>query len=474
MRRRPLPHAAGALLALLPLAARAQGAPPNAPPPAVGVVKVELSAVNQASSFLGRIAAIDHVALVARVTAFLEQRLFVEGSEVKAGQVLYVLEQPPFQATVQAQQAAVQQAEAQLTNANITLRRAQTLLRTPAGQQSTVDDAMATSKSDAGALLAGQANLKTAQINLGYTVVRAPIDGQISATNINRGNVVGPSSGTLATIVSQDPMYVTFPVPVPTALELQQRYASQGGFSAVKLTLQLPNGTVYGATGKVDYVSPTVNNSTDTLTFRGVVPNPVLPGMKAGTPGDRGLIDGEFVNVQVQGVAPIKAITVPLASVLQDQTGPYVYTVGAGNKVAIARIALGGEVNPTTAIVLSGLTPGETVIADGLQKARPGQAVSPSPAPPLPQADSASFEAGSAAATEGTGVTPFAGQGGSGPPASTGPASDSAAAAKGKPGSGGPTAPATGGAQPQKGGQPPAGSQQNTSPQSGGTGSGRG
>ena len=122
-----------------------------------------------------------------------------------------------------------------------------------------------------------QAQLETAQINLGYTEIRAPIDGRISSTAVTEGNVVSPTSGTLATIVSQDPMYVLFPVAQRTALDLRNRYGQKGGFSAVVIRLRLPDGRIYGQEGKLDYVSPTVAENTDTLTLRGVDPEPAAP-----------------------------------------------------------------------------------------------------------------------------------------------------------------------------------------------------
>ena len=151
-----------------------------------------------------------------------------------------------------------------------------------------------------------QAQLQTAQINLGYTEIRAPIDGKISATEVTEGNVVSPTSGTLANLVSQDPMYVLFPVSVRAGLDLRNRYQTRGGFSAVVLKLRLPDGRIYGQEGKLDYVSPTVATNTDTITVRGVFPNPLFPGVQANAPAPRELFDGEFVTVLQEGVQPIR------------------------------------------------------------------------------------------------------------------------------------------------------------------------
>jgi hypothetical protein len=206
---------------------------------------------------------VGRVALVARVTAFLEKRLFVEGSEVKRGDLLYLLEQPPFQAQVDANKATIEQLEAQHRNAEQALERAQALLKTQAGTQSTADSALAAERALAAQIAGAQAQLQISEINLGYTEIRAPIDGKISSTAVTECNVVSPSSGTLATLVSQDPMYVIFSVAQRTGLDLRNRYAAKGGFGAVVIKLRLPDGQLYEQDGKVEYASPTVAENTD-------------------------------------------------------------------------------------------------------------------------------------------------------------------------------------------------------------------
>src|SRR5438132_9471211 len=218
------------MLAVLPIAAQSQPAPTG--PPAVGVGRAERQQITQTDQFIGRIQAVGRVALVARVTAFLEKRLFVEGAEVKQGDLLYQLEQPPFQAQVENNKANVAQLEAQHRNAELTLERAQYLLKTVAGQQSNVDSALAQERSLAAQIEAAKAPLQIADINLGYTEIRAPIDGRITSTAVTEGNVVSLTSGTLANIVSQDPMYVIFSISLRAALDLRTRYAKSGGFGA--------------------------------------------------------------------------------------------------------------------------------------------------------------------------------------------------------------------------------------------------
>jgi membrane fusion protein, multidrug efflux system len=265
----------------------------------------------------------------------------------------------------------------------LTLQRAQTLLNTPAGQQSNVDAALAAERALAAQISGAQAQLETAQINLGYTEIHAPIDGKITSTSLTEGNVVSPTNGTLATIVSQDPMYTLFSISLRAVLDLRARYAAKGGYSAVIIKLRLPDGRIYGQDGKLDYGSPTVGENTDTIVVRGIIPNPVFPGMTAGQPGSRELVDGEFVTVLLEGVQPVTVLAVPRAAVLSDQQGDYVYAVDAQNKAQVRRIQQ-GQSTPTVAVISSGLTEGELVVSEGVQRVRSGEAVSASPATPPP------------------------------------------------------------------------------------------
>lgn len=374
------------LVFMLSVASSAYGQAP-AGPPSVGVVRAQQTAITETSEFVGRVQAIERVSLTARVTAFIDQRLFVEGSEVKQGDLLYRLERGPFEAAVQQQEAAVADTSARLANANIQLARAQSLLSTPAGQRSNVDDAVANQRSLAAQVLSAQAQLKAAQINLDYTEIHAPVAGKISRTSITIGNVVSPSSGLLATIVSQDPMYVLFPVASRTLTDLQKRYADKGGTSAVVVKLRLPDGSMYSRDGKIDYVEPSVSATTDTILLRARIANPARGPADPGQPVERPLVDGAFVTVLVEGIEPVMALGIPRKSVLSDQQGEYVYVVGSDNKVEQRRIQL-GQSTPTTAVVAGGLKDGEMVVTDGIQRVRPGIVVSPGPASPPPPGQS--------------------------------------------------------------------------------------
>jgi membrane fusion protein, multidrug efflux system len=372
-----------AALCAAPMSVLAQQVP--AKPPAVGVVPAVRKPITPSSEYVGRIQATDRVNLVARVAAFLDMRFFTEGAEVKKGDLLYRLEQGPFQADVQAKQAAVAQYKAQLQNADLTLARAKALLNTPAGQQSNVDAALANQQSLQAQVLGAQAQLAQSQINLGYTDIRAPIDGKIGRTAVTVGNYVTASSGVLTTIVSQDPMYVVFPVATRTVMTLSQS-AAEKGFGSIVVKIRLPDGRLYGRNGTLNFIDNTVAGNTDTIILRAVVANPVLANAK-GDLSARELVDGELVTAILEDAQPVEALTIPRAAVLTDQGGDYVYVVGGDDKVQQRRIQLGqSSPSPTLAVVLSGLSEGENVVLEGIQRIRPGQIVSPAAAAGAPSA----------------------------------------------------------------------------------------
>ena len=358
----------------------AQGKPGG--PASVGVIRAERKPVTETTEFIGRIEAINKVDIVARVTAFMEKVDFVDGAEVKRGGLLYELERPPFQADLDAKKAVADQYSAQLINAKLAEDRAKTLLSTNAGAQATVDSATASEKALAAQLLGANASVEQSQINLDYTRIASPIDGKLGRTKITPGNVVSPSSGTLVTIVSQDPMYVTFPVAVRTLLQLRQKYVPKGGFKAVTIRVKLPDGRLYKQAGNLEFVDNTVQASTDTTILRGTIPNPVL-AMATATSKVRELTDNEFVTVILGGVEPVEVLSVPRSAVLMDQTGDYVWVVDAQNKAERRTVKL-GQSSPAEAAVIDGLKDGEMVVAEGVQRVKAGATVSPSPVTPAP------------------------------------------------------------------------------------------
>jgi membrane fusion protein (multidrug efflux system) len=379
------------------MVATAQAQQGQAGPPAVGVLEATKRPITETNEFLGRIEAINRVAVVARVTAFLDKRLFVEGTEIKTGDLLYHLERGPFEADLKSKQAQVAQLQATLVNARLTTDRARTLLGGPAGQQSTYDSALANQQSLEAQIQAAQAQVDLSQINLDYTEIHSPIDGRIGRTAVTEGNVVTPNSGTLTTIVSQDPMYVTFPISLREGLLLRDRYATRGGFKAVVIRIRLTDGRVYDQVGQLNFVNNTIDQGTDTILLRGTIPNPQITG------GVRELTDNEFVSVLLESVQPVEVLAIPRSAVLSDQQGDYVFVLGADNKAEQRRITL-GQSTSTVASVTSGLSSGEKVIVEGLQRVRPNQPVAPSPASALIQSSMNGTAESGAAPRSGGGI----------------------------------------------------------------------
>ena len=190
--------------------------------------------------------------------------------------------------------------------------------------------------------------------------------------------MVGTSSATMATIVSQDQMYVVFPVPMRRAIELREQYADKGGFDSVKIRIRLSNGRVYSEAGKLDFVDNKIALDTDTLPFRAVIANPILKSQTAGGVRLRELVADEFVTVLLESADPRQVIAVPRPAILADQQGTYVYVVDDKNIARQRRVRLGQSTTETAGIV-DGLEEGEHVVVEGVQRARPDSSVAPAP-----------------------------------------------------------------------------------------------
>jgi len=385
------------------------------PPPAVSVVEVARQPVTPSVSFTGRVVAVDRVDLLARVTGFLERREFTEGEDVQAGDLLFVIEQGPFEAEVAQAEAQVARAEASLAEAQATLGRIQEAVESGAVSRQELDQATAAQAMAQAEVLAAQAELKTARLNQSYTEIKAPIAGRIGRSNYTVGNLVGPDSGVLATIVSQDPIYVTFPVSTRVLLDAQRR-ATRADDLIVRA--RLPDGTVYEHPGRIDFADIEVDENTDTITIRAEFPNP-----------ERLLVDGQFVNVFVETEQPQQEIVITESALQVDQAGRYVLTVNSESMVEQRRVETGQTLEGRV-IVASGLNEGDRVIVEGLQKVRPGQEVQATvvPAPPPTGTPPAGGEPGAAAS--GTGAAPAAG-GSAGEPAAQGGGAPAASAEPG-------------------------------------------
>lgn len=386
--------AAAALSAALslPAAATAQQASQpagqsSAPPPAVIVAPVKDEEISQTAQYVGRVQAIQQTDLKARVEGFLEDVDFREGALVKAGELLYQIETGPYdaalagaQAALAAGEAAQAGAQAALDQADLTLERQQTLLKSNTVSQAVVDQAQAARdeaaaqvKSAESQIASANAQIQTAQLNLSYTKVISPIDGRIGKTNFTVGNLVGPSSGTLATVVQMDPIRVVFSIAEREYVQVVEKLHEDPDH-AVKdefvPQLLLPNGETYGRKGTISFVDNQVDPQTGTIAVYADFENP-----------DYVLIPGQFVTVTVEVGQPQTLPVIPAGAVLQDKEGPYVLVVDTGDRAQIRRIETAKRTSAGWA-VSKGLTQGETIIVDGIQKVTPGMIVNPQTATP--------------------------------------------------------------------------------------------
>lgn len=348
------------------------GAPPAGPPPMVDVALITEKVVNPPMEYVGRIEAIQSVDIQARVQGYLEKVEFKEGSRVKAGDLLYVIEQAPYGAKVNADKAKVAEAKAALSKARQYRKRlaavsmggvSETDLETARaeeqGAQSKVEEALA--------------NLEVSRLNLNYTTIEAPISGRIGISNITKGNLVGPDSGKLARIVQMNPIRVVYSVSESDRLNVLLDIKSKGlSFEDAKKDMvpriRLPNAGLYEQSGRIEFADNEVDKATGTVAVYAVFDNP-----------DEILVPGQYVRVLLSLANPRKMPVVPQSAVLEDREGQYVFIVDADKRVQRRNI-LTGVAMGTEWVVKSGLMPGESVVVSGVQKVRSGITVNPRPA----------------------------------------------------------------------------------------------
>lgn len=327
----------------------------------VGAVKAELRPISKAGEFVGRVEAVSRVEIRARITGYLEDVLFREGDFIKEGAPLYHIEKGLFEAQVQQAEGELERSRAAKVLASLQLERAEDLAQRQVGTVVARDQARALDQQSEGAIVTDEANLAAAKINLGYTDIVSPIAGKVGRTNITKGNVVSPTGGPLTVIVSQDPMYVTFPVSQREFLRAQGA-ARQSSIGEIKVHLRFADGSTYPEDGRIDLVDVQVDRTTDTIMTRAAFPNPVGR-----------LVDGQFVRIELETDKPDKKIVVPQAALLADQEGVYVFAVEDA-KAVVKRVKSGTEID-TGVVIEQGLTGDELIIVDGLSLVRPGVAV---------------------------------------------------------------------------------------------------
>ena len=351
-----------------PEAAKSTG--PATPPPAVTVATVGKKAVTASIDYVGRIEAIDKVELRARVSGFLLERNFVEGSNVDEGQLLFTIDPAEFKAKVDLAEANVAEAKANLVEAEKTVERNQQLLSRGNVSEAVFDEAVAQRDGNAAKLKGRQAELTDAEIQLDYTSILSPLAGHIGAAAYTAGNLVEPASGVLATVTKLDPIYASFTISEREYIEIQKARTEAGvsnneGTGKFVPTLVLPDGSDYPTPGTFNLIGDTVDPSTGTVMVRTQFDNP-----------DRLLLPGQFVSVIISTSKPTDSIVVPQAAVQEDQQGAFVLSVDGNDEVIEKRVET-GQKDGYDWVIQKGLDTGETIIVEGVQKVRAGVKVKP-------------------------------------------------------------------------------------------------
>lgn len=331
------------------------------PAPLVRVKEVVAKEISGTREYIGRVEAVDSVDLVARVSGYLETIDFTEGRNVKAGDLMFTIEKARFKAEIESRRGAVLQIEANLAEAEKYLKRLQTA-KAGSVPEKDIETAQKNVSFYSAQLVSAKANLELATIDLTYATVRAPISGRVTQKRYSVGDYVGPSSGTIATVIKINPIRVVCSISEVEYLNLLEN----SGSSPEKIfspSLRLPNGSLYKRTGEWDFIDTSIDSSTGTISMRSRFANP-----------DGILVPGGYVTVILTPVRPEVLPLIPQPAVMESREGSYVFVVGKDN-IAQMRMIKKRSVLGTDWIIDDGIKPGEIVIVEGIQKVRPGQAV---------------------------------------------------------------------------------------------------
>ena len=347
----------------------------TAPPriPEVAVVVVRPQRVVLTTELPGRTSPFRVAEIRPQASGLILKRLFKEGSDVVVGQMLYQIDPAPFRAALDNAKAALARAEANLPAIRLRVERYRKLLPSKAISQQDYDEAVAALKQTQAEIKYWKAQVKTAQINLGYTRVTAPISGRIGKSNVTEGAIVTAYQPTpLATIHQLDPIYVDVPQSTAELLRLRKRLKegnlNQGGVDRARVKLILENGTVYPHEGTLQFREVKVDPTTGSVILRMVFPNP-----------ERVLLPGMFVRAVIKEGVKEDAILVPQQAVMRTPKGaPYVLVVGPNDEVERRMLQLDRAIGDKW-LVVSGISAGDRVIVEGLQFVRPGMPVKAAP-----------------------------------------------------------------------------------------------
>ena len=359
------------------------------PPPEVGVAKPLVKRVTLYLELTGNTSAFNKVDLVARVQGFLEKVGYKDGDRVAAGTTLFQVEQLPYQTNLQIAEATVKQQQALLVQYDADLKRQLDLQQRQVASEAKLDDSRAKRNSTFAALEQAKGQVEQAKINLGYTDIKAPFAGIVTARLVDPGALVGAGGPTkLATIVQIDPIYVNFSVNEQQVLQIREQLRKEGltikDLGPIPVDVGLQTETGFPHAGTINYVAPDLDQSTGTLAVRALLENKgavLLPGL--------------FVRVRVPMQRDVESTLVPERALGNGQLGRYVLVVNDKNVVEQRPVETGDEIDGGMRIIKSGLKPEDRVVVSGIQRAVPGSVVkpveatasaSPAPAAPAPAA----------------------------------------------------------------------------------------
>ncbi len=317
-------------------------------------------------SFVAKIESQDKVDLRARVTGFLQERLFKEGDVVEAGQPLFIIEKVNFEARVREAEANLAKAEAQSVNAKSQYERTKTLYKTKDVSAVKLDETLAAYDTAKAAVSQMKANLDLAQKDLEYTVIKSPMSGKIGESKFSVGELIGPDSGVLATIVKINPIDAVFSVSENEMLSLNKQVRS-GASDNVRVRFYTADGEEYPQKGQLSFVDNRLDEAMNTLKIKASFPNP-----------NGQLISGQYGRIVLTGNQTVTDLVIPMRAVQRDMLGAFVYVVGPNNIVQKREIKTGLELSNFDIIVLDGLKVGERVVIEGFQKIQPNMPVNPS------------------------------------------------------------------------------------------------
>jgi membrane fusion protein (multidrug efflux system) len=367
----------GAALVLMSACSKGESpaaAPPAAPPPAkVGVVTVSQGDVGLITELPGRLEASRVAQVRARAAGILQQRLFREGSDVKAGQALFRIDSAPYAAVVASAKASQARAEANLAQASALTDRYKPLVEANAISKQEYATAVAAQKQAEADVSIGKAAVQTATINLGYAAVTAPISGRIGRALVTEGALVGQTEATPLAVIQQiNPMYVNFTQSASEVLKLRRalegsQFTRASGADAARVRVILEDGTEYAQTGRLLFSDLTVDATTGQITLRAEVPN-----------AQGHLLPGLFVRVRLEQAQASNAITLPQQAVTRTAQGDTVMVVAQDGSVSPRTVTI-GSAKGSDWVVLDGLKTGEQVMVDGFQKLQPNALVTPVP-----------------------------------------------------------------------------------------------